>query len=404
MVLAGLAILTSLAVPNVLRSIAFGNIDEVKAALNSAAADCLQKNRFEADDKDELDPVILSDERLNTLGYKINPASNQCSYAELIPIDSNDLIRYPIGFAIAKGRVTKLATPTSADSASIFSCKNWAGENCKNSACLKELVAYNNEISKAKQACETRYNNWIKSNGNGPFNRWNPSADSQCASRCPKKVSPTCTPDGCNRKVYALDGTIVGYTEEDYKTALEAKYGRICTEKVERLRRQSPPFTNPDETPITFTECGTQTFWFYQGKEVASADEWRGKMCAAEVARNIDSVGVKQFTDYCGERKYYFCGGKDQLSQDNYDACLANNAEAKCLANREKARTSGYEGKYGPNEGPGRCGEVRWLCDGVVHESEETYKAECVPPPCIPVNIRLCELSGNKNKVHCACR
>jgi prepilin-type N-terminal cleavage/methylation domain-containing protein len=46
-VLAGLGILSSLALPNFMKLLDFNNIDEAKALLNSAAADCLQKNTFE---------------------------------------------------------------------------------------------------------------------------------------------------------------------------------------------------------------------------------------------------------------------------------------------------------------------------------------------------------------------
>ena len=96
-------------------------------------------------------------------------------------------------------------------------------------------------------------------------------------------------------------------------------------------------------------------------------------MCTDKIESNIHTVGAKKL-DFCGDRTYYFCGGKDQLSKDNYDACLASNAEAKCIADREKARTSGHKGKYGPFAGPQTCGETRWMCNGIMMETEEVYK------------------------------
>ena len=378
----------------------FNSIEEAKALLNTAAADCLQKIRLDSSNKEEIDINILSDKKLGSIGYKIDPASKKCSNLMLIPTNSEDELRYPIGFLVGKinrqVRVTKTATPTTTDEGSIRSCENWAGNNCNSSGEMQELFAYNSQIQDAKTKCENQYTQWMNSNGNGPVNRWNPSADSACSTRPPKVVSATCTPNGCNRKVYALDGRIVGNKQEDYNNALEAKYGRICTEKVEGLRQQSPPFTNPEETPITFTECGTKGFWFHKGTEVASATEWRGLMCSNEVSKNINETKVTKL-EYCGNKNYYFCGGKDQLSQDNWDTCIANNKEAKCLADRENARKDNYQGKYQGVAGPGQCGQTVWMCDKKILASEADYEAtSCGTPPCVVEYPALCATFGGR--------
>ena len=72
-VLAGLSILSSLAIPNIARIFDFNNIDEVKALLNTTAADCLQKSRLDSTNKDQIDTNILSDKKLSSIGYKIDP-------------------------------------------------------------------------------------------------------------------------------------------------------------------------------------------------------------------------------------------------------------------------------------------------------------------------------------------
>lgn len=402
-VLAGLSILSSLAIPNITRIFDFNNIDEVKSLLNTAAADCLQSARLNSgSNTQKIDPSILSNNRLNSIGYEINTSAKDCSYLELVPTNTNDALRYPIGFSITRGKVTKFATPSSSDKGSISSCESWAGGNCKQNEELKALVAYNKQISDAKQSCEDNYGNWMKSNGNGPVNRWNPTADSSCPSRPPKVVSSTCTSNGCNRKVYAVDGTVVGYTQEDYDKALIAKYGRICTEKVEALRRQSPPFTNPEGRPIQFKECGAQKFWFHKGTEVASAMEWQSLKCSDQVEANIKTVGIKKFS-HCGDRTYYLCDGKDQATQIKYDICIMNNAENKCLADREAARTSGHKGKYGPLQGPGACGETRWFCDGTPHETQKLYEeSKCGKASCIPRNADKCRKTGNPYWCECS--
>jgi len=66
--------------------------------------------------------------------------------------------------------------------------------------------------------------------------------------------------------------------------------------------------------------------------------------------------------------------GADLGSKAAYDAKVAEVAEARCLADREVARTNNHRGKYGPIIGPGRCGEVKWICKGVMVDNEAAYK------------------------------
>ena len=123
-VLAGLSILTSLAIPNIARIFDFNNIDEAKALLNTAAADCLQKSRLDSSNKEKIDSNILSDKKLSSIGYKIDPGANNCSYFQLTPTNSEDELRFPIGFAITNSRVTKIAKPNTSDQGSLNSCEN----------------------------------------------------------------------------------------------------------------------------------------------------------------------------------------------------------------------------------------------------------------------------------------
>ena len=94
-VLAGLSILSSLAIPNIAKIFDFNNIDEAKALLNTAAADCLQKERLESNiDRGNIDSNILSSNRLKSIGYKIDPEANKCSYLKITPINSKDKFRF----------------------------------------------------------------------------------------------------------------------------------------------------------------------------------------------------------------------------------------------------------------------------------------------------------------------
>ena len=155
-VLAGLSILSSLAIPNINRILDFNNIDEAKSLLNTAAADCLQSARLNpGSDTQEIDPSILSNNRLTSIGYEINTSAKDCSYLELTPTNSNDTLRYPIGFSITRSKVTKFATPTSSDQGSINSCEAWAGVNCKQDEELKAVVAYVKKSATQRNCAKT---------------------------------------------------------------------------------------------------------------------------------------------------------------------------------------------------------------------------------------------------------
>ena len=159
-VLAGLGILSSLAIPNYVRLLDFNNIDEAKSLLNTAAADCLQKSRLnDTDSRELIDDEIISDKRLNTIGFKVDSENeaDKCSYFLLQPTNDEDSIRYPIGFSVSEGKLTKFAEPTSSDKGSISSCENWAGVNCKQDESLKKLIEYKKEIAAAKATCKDAY-------------------------------------------------------------------------------------------------------------------------------------------------------------------------------------------------------------------------------------------------------
>ena len=71
-VLAGLGILSSLAIPSYMRFLDYAKVDEAKALLNSAAADCLQGLRRDTTNKRIDEPInndILSYTRLINTGY-----------------------------------------------------------------------------------------------------------------------------------------------------------------------------------------------------------------------------------------------------------------------------------------------------------------------------------------------
>lgn len=149
------------------------------------------------------------------------------------------------------------------------------------------------------------------------------------------------TTNTCTSVVWAFEGTQQP-DQAAYEAAIQRKYGEICVQKIAAEKTKSPPTTGG---PIQITECGP--------------------------------------------REFYFCLGDDKGSLDAMNACIAANAEAKCIADRELVRLKGPNGKYGPVPGPGACGDVVWRCDDpvlgkVMVTTEAAYlQTTCgaVPPP-----------------------
>lgn len=357
-VIAILSILSSIALPNAFRILAFNNVDEAKSLLNAAAADCLQRSRLNKDNQDTIDGEILANQRLSTIGYKINEEAKNCSYLELLPTSEEDEIRFPIGFSVSAGKLSKFATPTSTDAASKSSCESWAGVNCKEDQALKELIAYRKEIDAAKKACTDAFTtNTAGEDTDGPFFYWNSNATSGCPTRPPKVVSSTCTTNGCNKKTYFFEGENLRTDDPTaYDKAREAKFGAECIQWQAQQRANKTD--NPRGEYTTYSSClnGTQKFWFCDGENLGN---------------NLNDA--------------------DALKAMNN--CLDAKKEASCEAARNnKIAESGkgnFNGEYTPEKGaPGLCSTTIWLCEGQTYTSPTSFRdSTCGTPPqpkCIP--------------------
>ena len=370
----------------IIGQINFANIDEAKALLNSAAADCLQRSRINKENKDSIDEEIISDIRISSLGFSIDKEAkaDKCSYFQLKPKSKDDDLRYPIGFSVVDGILTKFSTPTSTDKRSISSCQRWAGINCKMDSGFIEIVMWKREIEKAKAACAEKYDNWLTKLKTQPsqYNRWNPNADSGCPDKPPKdgstsyKTNPTCTPNGCNRTVYGLDGKFVGFTKEDYDRALGAKYGKACTEWV--ASKKQPRYTNnPQNRPATLKECGSQEFWFYKGIDAGSKEEFDKRICSDNL-ENEKLTNGKRTVQGCGSKVYYFCDNKIKESEKDYKEC-------SCDVEKYKKAQAGTDGAFKTTEtGASGCGNF-WICKKEILSDQGSYDNKCgaskAPPP-----------------------
>ena len=130
-VIAGLGILSSFAIPNVIKYFDYANVDEAKSLLNSSAADCLQnlRRKGSASLTQTVDANIISQERLENTGYNFqNPGTTDiCSNVLITAISEAKKDRMPdLGFTIdVEGNLVKLAVDTGTDTN--YAAKSWAG-------------------------------------------------------------------------------------------------------------------------------------------------------------------------------------------------------------------------------------------------------------------------------------
>ena len=98
-VVAGLSILASLSIPNILGRVKLNKVEEAKALMNSFALDCLSKYRISTDPAEFIEnatPDELDNVRLSTLQYQIDADKNKCSHVAIKPLNDNekDLFRF----------------------------------------------------------------------------------------------------------------------------------------------------------------------------------------------------------------------------------------------------------------------------------------------------------------------
>ena len=367
-VLAGLGILSSLAIPNVLKYLDYARVDEAKSLLNSAAADCLQglRRKGSARLSESVDENILTNDRLESTGYKFSDAesTSNCGNTLITAISPNDQERMPdLGFTIStEGKLTKLAVNTGDDTS--FAAKGWAGSNVADAAGLQELMDYKQSISEAREQCINNFNTWLENVGDNGTTTWYDAADSGCASKPPLVKSEACTVDGCpdnscttegcEKPIYALDNKVVGNTQAAYDAAFKAKYDELCSEEV--IAKRDANAMTPDwqvEEGELLENCGTKPFWFFEGESVGTKNAWKSLACKSNKEKlfsTIHSDSVK----HCDISPIYICGGKEILengdreqAKADFEMCLTENKDARCTqALKEDAKQKGKGGAH----------------------------------------------------------
>ena len=290
--------LAGIAVPQISKYVKTNRISEVKALASAAALDCLQGVR-EGNDPSEIEipESIISNDRLTNTGYQIDSGKTKCNEFNISPTDKNEKVLYSLGFRISADGKISKLAIPAADESSLNSCKQWAGTNCGISPEQQAEWDRQAAIAKAKSECNAKFYDWLKNTPNG---------GSGSKNRWNSKTNT------CFLKTWAFEGSIQK-DEDAYKAAEERAFGKACSDATTKIK-----------------DTGTQT-------------------------------GGPTKVDGCRERIFYFCLGEDKATEANMNTCITENAGAKCLSDREAARTSNHKGKYGPVEGPDPCGETKFL-------------------------------------------
>ena len=316
-VIGALATLASFAIPSVLNSIKLSKAEEAKALMNAYASDCLGKYRISTDPVkfvNEAVPDELDNDKLGTLGYKIDGNKSKCSHVAIKPTIENEKFLYAFDFRISsEGKVLKTATPSDNPS-SLNSCKGWAGKNCGLSEAQKAEFERLAAIAKAKSTCLSNYQTWLSKSSSGESVSWDKEKEN------------------CTKKVWAFEGTPVS-SASAVEAALKAKYGQACTNwrsnKANNNSYISPNGNSETKNP----ECGGVPYWFHSGNEFTSKAAWT-----------------------------------------EYDLKLKTQA---CIQDRNNALSNNKQGEYtyGPIGGEDPCGKKVWLCRGQETMSPEAYNS-----------------------------
>ena len=323
-VVAGLAILSSLSVPNILGRIKLNRVEEAKALMNSYALDCLGKYRMSTDPTDFIEnatPDELDNLRLSTLQYQIDGDKSKCSHVAIKPLNNEEKDLFAFDFRMSSdGKILKTAIPSD-NPKFLNSCRSWAGKNCGLSDEQVAEFARVAALAKAKASCDSGFTAWLNEGNSGEFQAWD-------------SINENCT-----RSVFAFEGVPVNSLEA-VNQALEAKYGKLCLDWRESKKNSISPNGDPQtKNP----ECGGVQYWFHSGNIFTSQAMW-----------------------------------------DAHDNLIKQQA---CIKNRSKALNSGKKGKYTYTPaGPPPCGKVSWLCKGEEYETLAAYKTtSCgsvpAPPP-----------------------
>jgi type II secretory pathway pseudopilin PulG len=253
-VIAGMGILASLAIPNFLKYLEFAQVDEAKSLLNTAAAECLQRYRSSPNEWADYVPETLKSRSLPG-SYQYEKDSNNIElktcpeiaiYDPSSATESTNLISLKL--TLAGGKIIKESQFFSDESEQ--ACKSWG--NCGGSPQAKYLK----QCNLSKQNCEQNLSAEVSKGIDKRlgFMAW--------TGACIWPADPNC---GCTKEVWTCDGR-TQFSAPDFEACLTAKRGAACTAHLNSLKAKAGLTYDPLPNA-----CNRETWWL-NGSEIDRCD------------------------------------------------------------------------------------------------------------------------------------
>jgi prepilin-type N-terminal cleavage/methylation domain-containing protein len=301
-VIAGLGVLASLAIPNFLKYLEFAQIDEAKSLLNTAAAECLQKYRNRNSQTDiswkSYEPEALRSRSLPG-NYTYRDNKKTCVEVEIYDPSSESTLLPMLKFTIAGGKVIKESEYSNPESEQ--ACKSWG--NCGGSPAAQYLKRCNSE----KANCETNFSSALATAQDGKL-----SAKGWKGSCTWNPIDPTC---GCTVDAWSCSNSAY-FSETSFKSC-------ICNKHKDKLKTNK--FTGLDSNG----PCDNSSWWIegiYIGE---SPEDYNAALCTLNKSRAIEngSNGKLELEGCAGST--YLCN-KKEVDKDQYYRTCGLKAPAKC--------------------------------------------------------------------------
>ena len=319
-VLAGLGILASLAIPNFIKYLQFAQIDEAKSLLNAAASECLQELRRSSDESwKDFQPEALKARKSSTEGglpalpgnYQYQDGKNTCEEVQIYDPAGGDTIFPMLRFRIdASGRVFKDSQYFNDESKN--DCESWG--NCGGSESADYLI----QCKAGQTACESNYSAFIATQSDGgpkEVGKW------QGTCKWPKEPVPSCAPT----QIWIFEKSAID-SQATYDQKFEARFGKQCTDaKNSAIATFSPP----GEGIVNLPDCKLYQR-YYKGTQLectnqqecdvayaAASEQARQQRCQAAYGTWATGSANGQFPEAGCEAKWK-CGSSIYNNETDY--------------------------------------------------------------------------------------
>ena len=303
-VVAGIASLAALATPNVVRYVKEGQVDEAKALLNTAAAECLLQINQGRSLSEEIGKTTATPDSLKTgkslpgnyqfTGKpKLKDGNPSCVNLELSDPSSKDsrLLTLRAGYDPETKRIEKSATWKHEDSKT--ACEKWGECIAGEEAAARAKKRAEEAARKAKLAeCESKWTEFKRDKKSGPWTN-------------------ACT--GETR--WAFEGRPVNDEDAFNKEMQAAKDQRKWKDFDAWVLAGNEGFYGKDGID-----------WYgYKKKKYSSEEEFKNAKCDFETNEGITNKQTKEILD-CIEPTYVHAGKKYKIKQEWLNAIEASEA------------------------------------------------------------------------------